>query len=127
MQTRAKIQDLIVPATVDRMLQEAGTVLIIDAPSALGLLSPQPGKQSVIVTKKQMLCAEMINTVQPDAIIGPLITASWDIVDLGVELEEMGYRGDLFAMTRPLPRSELVIREVSAVCPALNVRLLETA
>ena len=69
----------------------------------------------------------MIRTVRPDAIIGPLITADWDIVDLGIELEQMGFRGDLFALTRPLPRAELVIREVSAVCPTLTVRLVETA
>ncbi|WP_323036841.1 hypothetical protein [Pararhodobacter sp.] len=67
----------------------------------------------------------MIRTIHPDVIIGPLITSDWDIVDLGLELEKLGYRGDLFAMTQRLPRAELVIREVSALCPNLNVRLLE--
>ena len=58
---------------------------------------------------------------------GSLIASDWDIVDLGMDLESMGFRGDLYALTRPLPRAELVAREVGAVCPGLNVRLLELA
>ncbi|MCL4676311.1 MAG: hypothetical protein KJZ59_09895 [Pararhodobacter sp.] len=127
MQTKAQSRDSIFPISVDRVLMDAQTVLVIDAPAALRSLSPRPGRQSVIVTQKRMLGAAMIRAVRPDAIIGPLITAHWDIVDLGIELEQLGYRGDLFALTLPLPRAELVIREVSAVCPALNVRLLEVA
>ena len=79
------------------MLGDARTVLVIDAPSSLCQLTPRPGQQSVIVTQKRMLCESMIRTIRPDAIIGPLITAEWDIVDLGLELEKLGYRGDLFA------------------------------
>jgi len=127
MQTKAKRHDALHLAPVDQVLKAARTVLVIDAPSALRLLTPRPGIQAVVVTQKRMLCETMIQTVRPDAIIGPLITPHWDIVDLGVELERLGYRGDLFALTQPLPRAELVIREVSAVCPDLNVRLLEVA
>lgn len=108
-------------------LRDAQTILLIDASGALPLLSPRPEKQSVILTQMRMLGATMLRTVNPDAIIAPLISSDWDIVDLGILLEEMGYCGTLFALTRPLPRAELVIREVSAVCPRLTVRLLETA
>ncbi|MFN4098599.1 MAG: hypothetical protein ACK4GT_02365 [Pararhodobacter sp.] len=69
----------------------------------------------------------MLTTVQPDAIIAPLIASDWDIVDLGITLQDMGYCGDLYALTRPLPRAELVLREVGAICPRLTVRLLELA
>jgi len=116
-----------IPVSVDRALKAARTILLIDTPQALPLLNPRPGQQSVVITHKGLLAPSMIRTVRPDAIIGPLITADWDIVDLGIELEQMGFRGDLFALTRPLPRAELVIREVSAVCPTLTVRLVETA
>jgi len=127
MQTKAKTQNILHPVSATRVLGDARTVLVIDAPSSLCQLTPRPGQQSVIVTQKRMLCESMIRTIRPDAIIGPLITAEWDIVDLGLELEKLGYRGDLFALTQPLPRAELVIREVSAVCQALNVRMLEVA
>lgn len=113
----------LVPVT--RSLKEARTILLIDAAEALSLLSPRPDRQAVILTRMRMLSESMLANVRPDAIIAPLITADYDIVDLGILIEELGHSGDLYALTRPLPRAELVIREVSAVCPRLNVRLLE--
>jgi len=127
MQTKTYDHAPAAPQPLDRVLAAARTVLVVDAPSVLRLLHGQPGRQSVVVTQKRMLTAEMIATVRPDAVVGPLITANWDIVDLGLALEMLGYAGDLYALTRPLPRAELVIREVSALCQGLNVRLLETA
>jgi hypothetical protein len=114
------------PCSTDSALQGARTVLVIDASEGLGFISPAPGRQAVILTRKSLLSAEMIASVMPDAVIGPLITRDWDIVDLGIALESMGYRGDLYALTEPLPRAELVIREVGALCRSLTVRLLET-
>lgn len=125
MQISAKTQDFSQPVPVSRVLLNARTVLVIDSPSSLRELKPRPGQQSVVITQRRMLSEDMIRKIQPDAIIGPLIGDNWDIVDLGLELEMLGYRGDLFALTRPLPRAELVIREVSALCRSLNVRLLE--
>lgn len=127
MQTKAQSVDIPLASSADRVLLNARTVLIIDAPAALRQLLPKLGRQSVIITQKRMISRQMFGTIRPDAVIGPLITSRWDIVDLGLELEALGYMGDLFALTRPLPRAELVIREVSAVCPALNVRLLQVA
>lgn len=125
MQITAQIKDAEFPQVESRELMHARTVLVIDAPTALRQLAPRPGLQSIVVTQKRMLSVDMIRTVRPDAVIGPLITPHWDIVDLALSLEAFGFRGNLFALTLPLPRAELVIREVSAVCPAMTVRLLE--
>ena len=111
---------------VVRALQAALTVLVIEAPDAMRFLGPRPDGQAVVLTHMRLLSAQMLNTVRPDAIIGPLIASNWDIVDLGITLESLGYSGDLFALTQPLPRAELVVREVGAVCPRLTVHLLET-
>lgn len=125
-QTRPHDPAHLVAPPVDRALEAAQTVLVVDAPAVLRVLQPRPGRQSVVITQKRMLTADMIAAVRPDAVIGPLITSDWDIVDLGQTLETLGYAGDLYALTRPLPRAELVIREVSALCRSLKVRLLET-
>lgn len=113
----------LVPAA--HSIEDARTVLLIDAAAALPLLKPQPGRQSVVLTQMRMLCQSMLANVRPDAIVAPLIGPEYDIVDLGILLEDLGHSGDLYALTRPLPRAELVVREVGAVCPRLNVRLLE--
>ncbi len=111
---------------VNTSIGTAQMVLVIEANDALGFLDLAPHRQSVVLTQKRMLSARMLQTIQPDAIIGPLISAEWDIVDLALTLESMGYCGALYAVTRPLPRAELVVREVAAVCPGLSVHLLET-
>ena len=107
-------------------LRLARSVLIVEAQEVLGQLAPAPHRQSVVLTQKRMLTRQMLASVQPDAIVGPLIAPCWDIVDLAIVLEDLGYAGDLYALTRPLPRAELVVREVGAVCPRLTVHLLET-
>ena len=118
-------QDCTTPRSVANGLADARTVLLVDASEALQRLHPRPDRQSVILTQMRMLCRAMLDKVQPDAIVAPLIASDWDVVDLGVLLQDMGYEGALYAMTRPLPRAELVLREVGAVCPRLTVRLLE--
>lgn len=108
-----------------RSIKDAGTVLLIDAAEALPLMAPRRDRQSIVLTQMRMLNAGMLQNIAPEAIVAPLITSVYDIVDLGLLLEDLGYTGDLYALTRPLPRAELVIREVSAACPRLTVRLLE--
>lgn len=107
-------------------LNSAKRILLIDTPTVLPLFSDREfDQQSIILTRRQLLTTQMLTNVRPDAIVGPLIAPGWDIVDLGLHLEQLGYSGNLFALTKPLPRAELVIREVSAVCRKLKVRLLE--
>ena len=115
------------PVPVARAVDAAHTILLIDAPEALSRLQPRPDRQGVVLTQMRMLSASMLSRIRPGAVVAPLITADYDIVDLGIRLQELGYRGDLYALTRPLPRAELVIREIAAICPYLNVRLLELA
>ncbi|MFN7003674.1 MAG: hypothetical protein ACK4NW_09625 [Roseinatronobacter sp.] len=79
-----------------------------------------------MLTQLRMLSARMLAQVAPDAIIGPLIADGWDSLDLATTLEDMGYRGNLYILSRPLPRAELVLREVRAFCPALTINLVET-
>lgn len=108
-------------------LRALSTVLVVEAPGALSILQPAPGRQSVVITQFSMLRAAMLAQIRPDAVIGPLIRGGWDILDLGEALEAGGYAGPLFVLTRPLPRAELVLRELCAVCPRLSIRLIETA
>jgi len=107
-------------------LSAARTVLVVEAPGALRMLNDKPAQQGVVMTQLRMLNPRMLAQVRPDAVIGPLIAASWDSLDLGLALEEMGYQGAFYILTRPLPRTELVLRELRACCPNLSIRLIET-
>ena len=100
------------------------SVLLVDASDAMRFLGARPNRQSVVLTRMRHLTPAMLSSTNPDAIIAPLMAADWDIVDLGLMLEAMGYRGDLFALSRPLPHAELILRELTAICPRLSVHLL---
>lgn len=114
------------PVQPPTSLRHAHTVLVVEAPGALRLLDDNPSKQGVVLTQFRMLNARMLAQVAPDAVIGPLIADGWDSLDLATALEEMGYRGTLHILSRPLPRAELVLREMQACCPDLSIALLET-
>jgi len=107
-------------------LRAAKTVLVVEAPGALRMLGDAPSQQGVVMTQFRMLNAGMLARVRPDAVIGPLIADGWDSLDLGIALEEMGCRGTFYILTRALPRTELVLREVRACCPGLTIRVIET-
>lgn len=103
------------------------SVLVVDAPEADQILSSSPRERSVIYTHWRSLNRAMLARISPQAILAPLICMSFDVVDLGATLQTLGFQGDLYVITRPLPRAELVLQEVSAVCPGLNVHLVELA
>lgn len=107
-------------------LKNARTILVVEAPGALRLVGNEPVRQGVVMTQLRMLNAGMLAQVRPDAVIGPLIAGNWDSLDLGLTLEELGYRGAFFILTRPLPRTELVLRELRACCPNLSIHVIET-
>lgn len=107
-------------------LAGALSILIVNAPEAARYVATDSETaRSVVYADMRSLNSSMMAQIAPQAIIAPLIGEHWDIVDLGERLRACGYQGDLYALTPPLPRAELVIREVNAVCPALTVHLLE--
>jgi hypothetical protein len=67
--------------------------------------------------------ARLIETLCPDVIVSPLITRSFDCIDLAQLLETLGYRGAYCAVTRALPRPEMIRTEIRALCPRLRFDL----
>jgi hypothetical protein len=108
-------------------LANAGSVLLIEASQALSLLNPRPGTQSVVITHRRLLSASMLQTVRPDIVVAPLIAPQWDLVELAAALRGFGYRGTVHALTRPLPRGELIVGELTGLYPDLAFRLIEAA
>jgi len=122
----AQNPSLRLPVQPPAALRLAHTVLVVEAPGALRLLDDNPARQGVVLTQLRMLNSRMLAQVAPDAVIGPLISDGWDGLDLAIALEEMGYRGELYILSRPLPRAGLVLREMRACCPMLSIALIET-
>jgi hypothetical protein len=76
----------------------------------------------VIHTRFTHLSAAMLATIQPDLVVAPLFTTGWDIMDLAEALQSGGYAGPVRILSRPLPRSDLVLGEVRALFPGLELQ-----
>ncbi|KPQ08588.1 MAG: hypothetical protein HLUCCA12_01875 [Rhodobacteraceae bacterium HLUCCA12] len=107
-------------------LRGARSLMIVEAPGALALVDQDARRRGVVLTRLSSLNPAMLAQVAPDAVIGPLIGPGWDSLDLAIALEEMGYRRNLFILSRPLPHRDLVLRELRACCPKLGITLIET-
>lgn len=113
------------PTTVQQQLLRARTVLVVEAPGVLPLLESDPGRRSVVAAHMSTVGPELMLRVGPQAVVSPLIARGWDILDLGLILADLKFRGTLYAHTRPLPRASLVLRELREACPGVDITLLE--
>lgn len=98
---------------------------MVEVPSAL-LAGVQLGyRQSILFTHRQFLNNRVLQTARPEVIVAPLMSRTWDILDLGADLERFGHRGSICVLTEPLPRIDLIGKEIAAKYPTLLVNLIE--
>ncbi len=86
-------------------------------------LLPAESKLSVL-SQPADLSPEHIRDLAPDLVLAPLIGPTWDGLDVAIALARAGYRGRLGIVSPRLPRQDLVLREMQALCPALDICLL---
>lgn len=72
-----------------------------------------------------LLDARTLADFRPNIVVAPLWAGDFDIIDVAARLEMLGYRGLLYALTRPLPNSAMVRAELCESCKGINIRLLE--
>lgn len=68
--------------------------------------------------------AELIGALGPDIVLSPLVTRSFDCIDLAQILSATGFRGSYRVVTPDLPSPDLVRREIRALCPGLSFDLM---
>lgn len=94
----------------------------------VGGTAPEPGALSdypnVHFCRFEDLSGEMIHDIQPDVVLSALVADSFDALDLAALLVGAGFVGSYRAVAGSLPDPELVIREVRAICPGLDFRVL---
>lgn len=57
-------------------------------------------------------------------VISPLMADRFDAGDVVAALHQRGYTGELIVVTPPLPRPEMVQRELSQIAPDMSIRLV---
>jgi hypothetical protein len=84
---------------------------------------PTGPEHLVVHGRIEHLSAALLARLAPDRILAPLIAPGWDILDLAARLDQLGWHGRLVARTVPLPRADLVLAEIRALHPGLDVTL----
>jgi hypothetical protein len=69
--------------------------------------------------------ADLLDGFKPHFVVSPILTQSFDIMDLATLLWRLRFSGAYRALVEvDLPNPSLVIREVRAACPGLDVDIL---
>ena len=103
-----------------------GRFLLVELPGGHALLSAlERGAAELVVTRFDMIGPSMLRQIGPAAVIAPLIGGGWDITDLALRLQAARFRGRLLAVSVPLPRGALVLRELRNSFPELDIGLME--
>jgi hypothetical protein len=71
------------------------------------------------------LDADLLKSFDPHFVVSPILTPGFDIIDLGQKLWQLRFAGAYRVLTdQPLPNPGLVLREVRAQCPGLDIDLI---
>lgn len=70
------------------------------------------------------LTAGLLARHRPDEVVAPLLSLSFDILDVAKRLELLGFCGRLKALTSPLPDAAAVATEVRSYCPSIAFTLV---
>lgn len=93
------------------------------APSLLDFVQDRMGG-SCIVARFETLTLQFLAQVMPDTILAPLLGPDFDILDLVDRLKQIGFGGELRALTLPLPDPDAVRAEVRGHAAGLDFDLI---
>jgi hypothetical protein len=65
----------------------------------------------------------LLQQIQPQVILSPLVTDGFDAVDVAMKLQAFGYLGRYRVVTEDLPNMRMVICEIQSSAPRLDIDL----
>ncbi len=71
------------------------------------------------------LTRQLIARMQPDTILSPLLGTDHDILDVAHRLMDMGYHGNLVAISRKMPHFAMVQKEVGDIWTVGQFSIIE--
>lgn len=71
-----------------------------------------------------LLHAALASVPWADCVISPMVSEYFDAMDMATELCLAGFTGTYMVVIPPLPRPDIVRRELCQICPNLNIELV---
>lgn len=79
-----------------------------------------PVDGSLAFASFQGITAELFEILSPQIVLSPLLARGFDCIDLAQMLASIGFTGQYRAIAEDLPNPEIIRREITALCPALD-------
>lgn len=106
---------------------EARILFVVDAEAGAVAGAAAAGRYGadIAVCNLAGVNREILDQFAPHFVVSPIFAASFDMMDVARRLSQLGFRGGYRAVvSRPLPDPGLVLSEVRAACPCLDVDIL---
>ena len=84
---------------------------------------PAPTGSRVIFAEFHEVTLDLIEMLSPHVVISSLLARRFDCVDLAQRLDDLGFAGRYQVLTDELPRPEMVLTEIRALFPRLQVEI----
>ncbi len=105
----------------------AGHVVLVVGESGADPREMQSAEDHFSFLPIDQVDAALIQTLQPDIVLSPLLTGGFDCIDLAQILAEAGFQGAYRAVAPDLPSPFVIQREIRALCPMLDFDLVPAA
>ena len=68
--------------------------------------------------------AELMATLAPDIVVSPMMTRSFDCLDLSQLLASIGFTGRYRILTKDVPNPRMILSEIASICPGLDADVI---
>ncbi|MBW6417188.1 hypothetical protein [Celeribacter sp. PS-C1] len=102
-----------------------GMILMVGEPQRMQTLKRHfPQDTGLFFIEFCDLTPEILHSINPGSVVAPVISAHFDCLDLAALLQDADYKGAFRAITKGLPRPEIVRNEVRSQFPDLDFDML---
>lgn len=102
-----------------------GMILMVGEPQRMQTLKRHfPDRTGLFFIEFSDLTADILHSINPDSVVAPVMTDHFDCLDLAAFLHHVEYKGAFRAITKGLPRPDIVRNEVRGQFPRLDFDML---
>lgn len=84
-----------------------------------------PDPSQVAFAEFHEIDSDLLVDLGPRIVMSPLLTRSFDCIDLAQLLHKLGYTGGYRALAHNLPKPGIIIREIKLLCPGLDFDIVQ--